>query len=113
MFRLYFSIIVMLIAFNASSLRAADNEWLDANCTPGNYSNSACWSLGAPPTEADNAIFNLRSNTPYTISFDADTTAGFAIVKEDNLVWDLNGYSYTLDGRGGCHHNKIYLAILL
>ncbi len=83
-----------LVSITGSS-SAASYAWLTS--TSGDWSNSAMWSAGGPPTAADAATFESFS-APYTVSFSEDSYATDITARYIPVNLDLSGYSLTTTG---------------
>ncbi|MEK6235450.1 MAG: hypothetical protein N2C14_12150, partial [Planctomycetales bacterium] len=98
--------LLVLILLLPSFLQAADFEWQDL--AGGTFNLSADWKNvttlsgppAGPPGAADTAIFDLSAGTPYTVGFNADITNNQLIIRNDDLVFDLGGFTYSLNNSG-------------
>src|SRR5947209_5862463 len=67
---------------------AADDNWI--NPAGGNFADGPNWSLGAPPTMSDNALFNVPGTYTILVSSGASDSASFTA---GNVTLDGMGFA--------------------
>lgn len=89
-FALYFLTLASAAAPNAA--RGANYDWLAPSA--GTFSDPTRWTpAGGPPSGPDIARFNLGSSG-YTVQFDGSVTNNALHVLNDNVTFDLGGFTY-------------------
>ncbi len=80
-----------------SQIHAADILWDDIS--GGLFSDPNNWNPTQVPTTGDDAIFDLNADpNGYTVTFDGNETNTRLILNTDVVMFDLGGFTYTLDG---------------
>jgi hypothetical protein len=95
---------VQRIAFDQGFLQRAPLVFQWTNSAGGNFAAVANWGGGLLPLAADAAIWNLNSQSGYTVQFDRNVTTDSAIIKRDKVIFNLGGFRYalgTLNGETG------------
>lgn len=76
----------------AANIGVAEINW--NNPAGGLFHNDAEWLGGLKPTTSEIAVFDLDSI--YTVTFDADAETGELKVLDDEVTFDLGGFTYLL-----------------
>ncbi|GAB4187745.1 MAG: hypothetical protein Kow00105_02400 [Phycisphaeraceae bacterium] len=83
---------VLAVLIAVSPVRSA--TW--NNPAGGNFQDSSNWGGGTVPGPTGNALFDVNTGTPYTVSFLNNVTNEYLIVGRDDVTFDLNGFTYDL-----------------
>jgi len=82
-------------AFSAApSVGTPGIRW--TNPAGGIYSTGPNWQAGIKPLAGENALFDLVSLMPYTLSFDQNETASQFVIADDKVALDHGGFTYDL-----------------
>lgn len=84
-------IAIATCAFSAVA-PAADKTWKTA--VNGTFSNSTNWDPAVAPGSSDRAVFNLQSNSLYTVSFGDNATTAGLLVGRDRVKFNLGTRTY-------------------
>ncbi len=73
-----------------------DFEW--DNPLGGDFNLPTNWSDDLLPLASDSALWNLGSIAGYTVQFGTNVATDAVLVLNDNVTYDLGGYTYTTSG---------------
>ena len=71
-------------------------QWI--NNAGGDFSVGTNWNDGIVPLASDSALWNLGSVGGYSVQFGTNVSTDGVNVKNDNVTFDLNGFSYSTSG---------------
>jgi T5SS/PEP-CTERM-associated repeat protein len=66
------------------------------NISGGVFATGSNWNGGLKPTSSQNALFDLASATPYTVTFNQIAANKQAVISNDDVIFDFAGYQYQL-----------------
>ena len=89
---------ICLAGFYSGAASAAPIAWLSA--ADGDFSDGTNWSGGVSPGPADGAFFTTAGGA-YTVTFTGNDNSASAVVKDNDVTWDLDSNSYALLGANG------------
>ncbi|MGI9429845.1 MAG: dockerin type I domain-containing protein, partial [Bythopirellula sp.] len=92
------------IPFDRGFLQTIPLNFRWFNSSGGDFAAATNWSDNTPPLASDPATWGLGSAAGYGVSFGADTVTDAAIVTNDNVTFDLGGFTYStpaLDATAG------------
>ena len=101
------------IVFAPASVRAEDHFW--SSLSGGSFNFWLNWVPNWVPQEDDRAIFELGMDPAYEVTFYESVTNDECLFRTDKVIFDLGGFTYTLDhpgfalivGEGGGHFAEV------
>jgi len=85
--------LILVLLISPGLAQAVEIDW--NNPSGGLFNTPGNW-LGAVPMFFDDANFDLSAGSPYTVAFTSDVDNRILIVRNDDLIFDLGGNTYTL-----------------
>ena len=86
------------LPFDDGFLQVAPLDFQWDNPMGGDFNLSSNWSDGLVPLGSDAALWNLGSVAGYTVQFGSNVATDSAIIKNDNVTFDLGGFTYSTAG---------------
>jgi len=85
-----------LISSISFSVHATEQFWNPIGSCSGDFNNTDCWGGTGVPGASDVATWNFDHASPYTVNFNNFASNQQARIREDDIIWQLNGNTYNL-----------------